>query len=246
MATPNDIVAKARTQIGVKESPKGTNNVKYNTAYYGQEVHDGLWGTTFAWCCAFIWWVFRECGASQLFYGGKKTASCTTLMEYYKQKGQFSKTPTVGSLVFYNWGSGSAAKHIGIVTKINADGSIKAVEGNTAVGNDSNGGEVMERTRYANQILGYADPYPKTPATAPTLKGGVKVVVKLDTLRKGSKGDAVKALQILLNGHGFDCGEADGDFGAQTEKALKAFQKSKKLTQDAIAGAKTWGALLGV
>ena len=41
MATANEILAVARKELGVKESPANSNNVKYNTAYYGQEVWDG-------------------------------------------------------------------------------------------------------------------------------------------------------------------------------------------------------------
>ena len=71
---------------------------------------------------------------------------------------------------------------------------------------------------------------------------------KLPTLKKGSKGLSVKALQILLMGYGFSCGSfgADGDFGAATESALKAYQKSKNLTANGQAGEETWMRLLGI
>lgn len=229
-----DAVLKlARREIGTKENPVNSNKVKYNTAYYGRTVS----GSSYPWCCAFIWWLFNECGVSSLFYGGKKTASCTTLMEYYKKQGQFSETPRVGSLVFYNWGSGSIAKHIGIVTEV-GNGYIKAIEGNTSVGNDSNGGEVMERTRREQQVIGYAYPYKKETVVS-------KVTVSLKVLTKGSKGNSVKALQILLNGNGHNCGAVDGSFGPATLAAVKSFQKSKKLEQDGSVGALTWAALLG-
>ena len=234
MSAVNDLIAKAKSQVGTKENPSGSNKVKYNTEYYGRAVS----GSAYPWCCAFIWWLFKACNASDLFYGGKKTASCTTLMNYYKSKGQFSKTPKVGSLVFFNWGKGTAAKHIGIVTKVNS-GSIVTIEGKTAIGNDSNGGEVMERTRYPSQILGYADPYSKA-------KGGSsKVTVSVNMLERGSEGDNVWALQILLNGLGYSCGTVDGDFGSKTDTAVKKFQKAKGLKQDGVVGAKTWSAILG-
>lgn len=67
-------------------------------------------------------------------------------------------------------------------------------------------------------------------------------------LKKGNKGPAVKALQILLEGYGFFCGTwgADGDFGSATETALKSFQKAKSLTQNGQAGVKEWQELLGI
>lgn len=71
---------------------------------------------------------------------------------------------------------------------------------------------------------------------------------KLPLLKKGSKGSAVKALQILLMGYGYSCGEygADGDFGTATESALKFYQTKMKLTADGQVGEETWKALLGI
>ena len=41
MPTANDILEIARSQIGTKESPAKSENVKYTTANYGREVSDG-------------------------------------------------------------------------------------------------------------------------------------------------------------------------------------------------------------
>lgn len=71
-------------------------------------------------------------------------------------------------------------------------------------------------------------------------------------LSRGAEGDAVKAMQRLLLAWKADClpkWGADGDFGSETEKALKAFQKEKGLTVNGIydkateAALKTAGAL---
>lgn len=76
--------------------------------------------------------------------------------------------------------------------------------------------------------------------------------VELPVLKKGDKSDAVKAMQMLLLGHGIEMVSggktygADGSFGGATENALRAFQKAKKLSADGSCGAKTWSALLGV
>ena len=65
----------------------------------------------------------------------------------------------------------------------------------------------------------------------------------IPTLRKGSSGDLVEELQVILNAkYGADL-DVDGKFGAKTEAAVKAFQKSKGLTVDGICGPKTWAAL---
>jgi N-acetyl-anhydromuramyl-L-alanine amidase AmpD len=72
--------------------------------------------------------------------------------------------------------------------------------------------------------------------------------VNLKTLKKGSEGDCVKSLQILLIGYGYSCGSygADGDFGSATDSAVRKFQKAKGLVVDGIVGPATWSKLLGV
>lgn len=59
----------------------------------------------------------------------------------------------------------------------------------------------------------------------------------VQTMRKGSKGGEVMSLQLLLIGKGFDCGRwgADGDFGAATEAAVKAFQGKAGLDANGVA-----------
>lgn len=70
--------------------------------------------------------------------------------------------------------------------------------------------------------------------------------VEIKVLRKGRKGSAVKALQLLLYGNHYSCGMAgaDGDFGTGTLAAVKAYQKDKGLNADGVVGAKTWAKLL--
>ena len=63
------------------------------------------------------------------------------------------------------------------------------------------------------------------------------------TLKKGAKGDRVKALQKVLKSKGFSPGTIDGDFGNGTEAAVIAFQKSKGLLADGIVGSQTLSAL---
>jgi peptidoglycan hydrolase-like protein with peptidoglycan-binding domain len=65
------------------------------------------------------------------------------------------------------------------------------------------------------------------------------------TLKMGSKGSAVKAVQCILKSTGISPTLAiDGVFGLKTKNAVIAFQKSKGLVQDGIVGPKTWAALL--
>lgn len=61
-------------------------------------------------------------------------------------------------------------------------------------------------------------------------------------LRVGAQGEAVRELQHRLRATGIDPGE-DGDFGAATELAVRAFQERRRLRVDGICGPETWGAL---
>lgn len=72
--------------------------------------------------------------------------------------------------------------------------------------------------------------------------------LNVDVLRKGDKGEAVKALQILLIGNGYSCGShgVDGSFGSATDQAVRAYQKANGLTVDGIVGTNTWSKILGV
>ena len=69
----------------------------------------------------------------------------------------------------------------------------------------------------------------------------------LHMLRRGDKGDEVKAAQILLIGWGFSCGPdgADGDFGPATEEAAMECQWKYGLTVDGIIGPMTMAKLHG-
>lgn len=68
----------------------------------------------------------------------------------------------------------------------------------------------------------------------------------LPTLRKGSKGEPVRALQalLILRGQKLDTYGADGDFGSETEIALRAYQKLKGLSVDGICGSDDWKTLI--
>ncbi len=62
-------------------------------------------------------------------------------------------------------------------------------------------------------------------------------------LRTGSRGDAVRKLQEMLNAKGYTCGNVDGIFGSKTYAAVLAFQKANGLGADGIVGPLTWGKL---
>ena len=127
------------------------------------------------------------------------------------------------------------------------------IVGVRAIG-DSDGGEATP-TVTTTQVPD--DTTPDTTPTTPT-ETGTGTTTTPDTttpettadavpadavLRPGDSGDSVTALQEALQTLGYDPGEVDGKYGDATEQAVVAFQQSKSLTADGIAGPKTIAAI---
>lgn len=72
-----------------------------------------------------------------------------------------------------------------------------------------------------------------------------KVNVEIKVLKKGAKGDTVRALQALLVGYGYQI-DVDGSFGGKTDTAVRSYQTANSLSVDGSVGRKTWQKLLGV
>jgi peptidoglycan hydrolase-like protein with peptidoglycan-binding domain len=86
------------------------------------------------------------------------------------------------------------------------------------------------------RILSGAAPQPVLiPAAEPPAQPGA--APGRPTLRRGSQGDFVKTVQRDLN---LSC---DGNFGGQTEAAVRNFQRTHNMVPDGIVGPKTWTAL---
>lgn len=91
-------------------------------------------------------------------------------------------------------------------------------------------------------------PFVSYDASEPSAAPESSEVSGLPLLERGSEGDSVKALQILLIGYGYSCGSygVDGEFGSATENAVEAFQEDMELEADGKVGTKTWAKLVGV
>jgi CHAP domain len=141
-------LAKAKGELGKKESPQNSNMQPYG-AWYGM---NGV-----PWCAIFCTW------ADQL--GGKPTKSFAKGSKYAyvpyivndarmgRNGLSLTSSPKPGDLVCYDWGRDGEYDHVGLVlTPPNSSGLFDAIEGNTSTSNNSNGGQVMQRTRNrANQ-----------------------------------------------------------------------------------------------
>lgn len=147
MGTLKGLLSIASLQIGITEMPPNSNNVRYNTWYYGREVM----GSAYPWCMVFCQWVYNMAEIKLPV----RTSSCTALMDAAKAKNSFvSANFKPGDLILFNFsGKKTVAEHCGILESINGI-KMKVIEGNTGSTNDTNGGAVMRRDRTTSQVVG--------------------------------------------------------------------------------------------
>ena len=149
MARASELLTIARGELGVTESPRGSNKVKYTDAYGGGPK---------AWCCVFLWWLFDRAGAAGLFYGGQKTAYCPTLLAWYRRQGQLvTGRAQAGDIVFFDFNGNGVPDHVGLCEGWDGD-RIVTIDGNTGDGDEANGGAVLRRTRPVSTVCAVARP----------------------------------------------------------------------------------------
>ena len=89
------------------------------------------------------------------------------------------------------------------------------------------------------------DPTP-APAPDPDPKED-KIMLQVTTLRKGSKGPEVYAVQCILKGLGYYTKKLDQSYGAGCVSAVTKYQEDHAATcgkADGICGPKTWDSLI--
>ncbi|MBX5481115.1 MAG: peptidoglycan-binding protein [Myxococcaceae bacterium] len=138
------ILNLARSQIGTLEyGNNGGPALKYQN-FFGRGYEP--------WCADFVSWVFTNAGKPF------NDPYCPSIVNKLKAMGHWKgkSNPQPGDMVIFDW-DGGLADHIGIVEKVNPDGSIVTIEGNTT--NPSTGQQgVWRRTRYLSQIEGFGFP----------------------------------------------------------------------------------------
>lgn len=145
MATAVELLSWAASQIGVKESPAGSDKVKYWDTYK-QNTGVNLQGNP--WCACFV-----SCGMwhVKLWPTGKDEARfryCPSLVDWAKKNGKWrdrSVKPQPGWLIVF--ANSTRACHVGFVEKRIDAYSVQTIEGNTSTTSNDNGGIVMRRTR---------------------------------------------------------------------------------------------------
>jgi hypothetical protein len=136
-------------ELGVKEHPAGSND--------GPRVHEyqRVTGAFRApWCASFVAWSFERVGHG---LSGFNTAYVPSYVEAAKAgrnrlRAVKAADARPGDLVCFDWQGDGTCDHIGILNSRVIGNKFTSVEGNTSVGNDSNGGEVMLRERLLGNV----------------------------------------------------------------------------------------------
>jgi len=252
-AAKNKLCLWAEEQLGYHEGDDNSN--KYADTPGLAEMY-GWKPQNQPWCDVFVDAGFITCfgvdAACAMTHQpmGAGSALCKQSAQYYKDAGAWINRPEVGDQVFF-YASGDI-NHTGIVVRV-VGGSIVTVEGNSS---DS----VAERCYSVgdSSIAGYGRPNwavvegkdLPTPAVEPVADDTAEprhYELRFPYLSNGDTGDAVWVLQTLLQAHNISCGPcgADKDFGADTEKAVREYQRKHGLRADGVVGPDTGAALFG-
>ncbi len=192
------VIASAKSQLGVKESPFGSNRTKYGRAIN----QDGV-----PWCAIFVWWVFMDAGFDlRKIAPTPELAYTPTFSGQLKAAGWRSvsvSTAHPGDIVFFDFPDDvRRIQHVGIVERVGSQ--LTCIEGNTSIrGSQSNGGMVCRKVRSANVVKAiYRPPYEEDDVTPKEVKQAVlEVLADGDTVENRSwrKGDpeANKNLSVL-------------------------------------------------
>ena len=245
-ATAADVLATARSQIGTREQPPGSNRTPYGAAYGG----DGQ-----AWCAKFVWWVFRQSLASQLI---PKAAFTPAFADWFRKHDQWGTTPRPGAVVFFDFPGDTLHRisHVGLVEAVNGDGSITTIEGNTCggAGSQRDGDGVFRRIRRVG-IVGFGYPAyghgPEQPQLTLVRRTQAAVHVQVDGGWGPITDRAVSLVRDAARGHLDDVRDTqravgtgvDGEWGPISRTALgttvRALQAAWGTDIDAEWGPKT-------
>lgn len=190
-------------------------------------------------CAIFVCWIFHEAGMSiPKIQHEKGFANCPDGVNWFKQNARFHrKNPRPGDIVFFDWGRDGVADHVGIVEEVYPT-YIKTIEGNTSTSNQSNGGQVMRRTRYYPSIQGYGRMQFAYDENSYKIWDGNY----LQNTKRPVFSEKVVYLQKKLNTIGANL-IVDGYYGSKTAQAVRDAQTQLGIEVDGVVGAQTWSRL---
>lgn len=246
--TAKHVLHVAEKEVGYHERG-GSDGKSGNITKYWAELDPGLQGQP--WCACFVRWTDKHADGPILPISNPYY--CPSIVTYAKQHGLWkTELPRKGDYVLFDFTGQGVAEHIGRVRKGRWHSRVKkTVEGNTSpstVGSQTNGGGVYNKDRDESVILGYLD-YSK-------LLKHVKKHHKAprNRVKHNPNHAPTKALRIgdhepkKTNGpvHWVQWAvgvPVDGQFGPQTQHAVREFQRFHGLPVTGVVNAKTRAAL---
>lgn len=121
MATAADVLALARSQIGVSENPPGSNRGTPYHAWFG--AHSQGW----QWCAIFVAWVYHHTDPALIH--GLRSAYSGDYLTVGRRHGEEIAPPRPGAIAIMDYGDGGITDHIGIVESVSGS-SMTLIEGN--------------------------------------------------------------------------------------------------------------------
>lgn len=231
--------------INILKAQKGYKAAASGWTKYGQWYADNIAKhQAFAcapWCAMTLTWCAHQAGIPGDIMPQTSPAgsSCPTMLKWYEDRGcryDGNTMPEAGDPVFFDWDADGKPDHVGLI--IHVDGTtpdnavLHTIEGNLS----RNDGEMVD-----GRIIKYRDR-----KVLATVRPNYDTTDDPDPatvyVRKGDKGDAVLMLQWALFWEGEDL-LRDGDYGDETDYAVKSFQKKHSLEVDGIVGPITWRTL---
>ena len=156
-----------------------------------------------AWCSIFVNWVAMKAGLKRT-----KLANARSWLDVGLN---VDDNPEPGDIVVFWRGSEQGWQgHVGFYFGFSKDQSrVYCLGGNQ-------GNQVSVTAYPVEKVLGYR-----------RLSETDMLILPDPVLKKGDTGDKVKALQDALKAVNINCGTSDGDFGNNTETAIKQLQSMK-------------------
>lgn len=145
------IVARAQGELGVSESPPGSNDGARIRTY--RSATRGALNVPGPWCAYFVSWLGRESGAP-IAPGGHGTGWVPAIESWGRNTGRYfsGRTPQPGDIAIFERTGDGIADHTGIVERVGRDGRIHTIEGNTSEN------RVSRRSYSLAQIKGFVRP----------------------------------------------------------------------------------------